>query len=91
MSAAFLINSSMGTDVAFTGLITLLHSELVFLNAKDSINIYLTSVSYIILVTAEVNLSKKNSKGLSLSMYNFKNCLSPLSQSCPKLQSCCKA
>lgn len=69
----------MGTDVAFTGLITLLHFELALSKAKDSINIYLTSVSYIILVTADVNLCKKINKGLSWAMYNFKNWLSPLS------------
>lgn len=49
----------MGADVAFTGVITLLHFKLAFSKAKYSINIYLTSESYIILVIAEVNLCKK--------------------------------
>jgi hypothetical protein len=62
----------LALDLAFKGLITLLHSELAFSEAKDSMSICLTSEFGTSLFTAEVNLSKKNiSEGFFGVLYNF--------------------
>lgn len=59
----------MGADFALNGLITLLHSTLVFSKVKDPINICLASGSDIILFTADVNLYKISVKA------SFKPCI----------------
>lgn len=51
----------MGADLTFKDLITLLHFELTFSKAQDSIIIHLISKSDIILLIAEVKLCKKKS------------------------------
>lgn len=72
------IHSSLGADLTFKGTITLLHCELAFSKAKESINTRLTSGSDIILFTAEVNLCKF-SESFYRALYNFSKWLSPLS------------
>lgn len=52
----------MGADFVISGLITILYCVLAFTKAKDSMNIYLTSGSDIILFTAEVTVKKKSVK-----------------------------
>ena len=66
ISAVFLIHSSMGADLAFKGIITLLYSEWAFSNTKDSINICLTSGSDTILFIADSIFAKKKSVKASL-------------------------
>lgn len=48
----------MGADLVISVLITILYCVLAFTKAKDSMNIYLTSGSDIILFTAEVTVKK---------------------------------
>ena len=64
----FLIHSSTGAVLAFRGLITILHSELAFSEAKDLINSCLPPGSDTILLAAEVNLCKRSLKA-SLGTY----------------------
>lgn len=61
-SAVYLIHSSIGADLAFSGLITSLHLVFAFSKAKDSIIAFLAAESDTLLSTAEVSLCKKSGK-----------------------------
>jgi hypothetical protein len=49
-------------NLAFKGIITLLHFELAFSKFKGSVSIFLVSKSDPVLVTVEINLCKKSVK-----------------------------